>query len=83
MELLQQTAEGVAFRGDRVVATAQGCLQRCPYRAIHAVNCHYHQGVITLRGVLSSYFFKQMAQETVAGIQDVDRVVNEIEVADA
>jgi osmotically-inducible protein OsmY len=83
MDLLQQTSEDISLRDDRVAAAAHGCLQRCSYRAIQTVTCQYHQGTITLRGVLSSYFFKQVAQEAVAGIQGVDRVVNEIEVADA
>jgi hypothetical protein len=44
------------------------------------VSCEYDGGTIVLRGRSSSYYNKQLAQETVRGINGVTQVVNEIEV---
>jgi osmotically-inducible protein OsmY len=46
------------------------------------VSCECDDGVLVLDGQLGSYYHKQLAQETVAGIGGVNRVVNEIEVVD-
>ena len=51
------------------------------YRAMRSVFCEFRQGILTLRGRLPSFFYKQMAQETVAGLNGVKQVVNQIEVA--
>jgi osmotically-inducible protein OsmY len=59
---------------------AEGFLRRSPYLALKHVACDYHDGVLTLRGRLPSYYLKQRAQEAVAGIGGVERVANEIEV---
>lgn len=55
-------------------------LQSNPYRAIRAVSCECDRGQLLLRGRLSSFFHKQLAQEAVAKIEGVTQVVNEIEV---
>jgi hypothetical protein len=44
------------------------------------VSCEYDSGTIILRGRLSSFYHKQIAQETVRGIDGVNQVVNKIEV---
>jgi hypothetical protein len=54
---------------------------RCnSYLALKNVSCEYHEGVLTLRGCLPSYYLKQMAQTAVARLDGVQRIVNEIEV---
>jgi osmotically-inducible protein OsmY len=80
MDLLQQTSGVGAAEKHPLAAAARRRLQRCPYRAVRTLECEYHQGSLVLRGKLASYFFKQLAQESVAGVHGVDRVVNEIEV---
>lgn len=63
-----------------VAEAAKGCLRRSPYSAVRTVSCEYHRGVLLLRGRLSTYYHKQLAQEAVAGLEGVSQVVNEIEV---
>ena len=63
-----------------VARAAKDKLQSNPYRAIRAVSCEYDRGQLLLRGRLSSFFHKQLAQEAVANIEGVTQVVNEIEV---
>jgi hypothetical protein len=48
--------------------------------AFRNVSCECEEGTITLRGRSSSYYEKQVAQETVRGVEGVTQIVNEIEV---
>ncbi len=63
-----------------IAESAKECLQNSPYQAVRGILCEGNQGVLFLRGHLSSFHYKQVAQETVAGVQGVNQVVNEIEV---
>jgi len=60
-----------------VAEKAQNCLRR---NVVNKVSCDYEGGVLVLRGRSGSYYEKQVAQESVKGIDGVARVVNEIEV---
>jgi hypothetical protein len=62
-----------------VVEGAETRLRSNPYLALKNVTCDYHDGVLTLRGCLPTYYLKQLAQEAVGHPGGV-RVVNEIEV---
>ena len=64
-----------------VVDSARGRLSRSCYRQIRQVTCRYHEGVLFLHGQLSSYYLKQIAQETVRDLEGVEEIVNYIEVA--
>ena len=59
--------------------TVRERLQASPYAALRKLSCHFHfeQGVLSLRGRLSSYYEKQLIQEWVAGIEGINQVVNE------
>jgi hypothetical protein len=49
-----------------------------PYRPLRNVAVDYRNGVVTLRGVLPSYYLKQVAQcvvQRVAGIRRIDNFV--------
>jgi len=60
--------------------TAQDHLRRSPYSAIRRVSCEHRHGTLVLRGRLTSYYLKQVAQETVVGLDGVVQVINEVEV---
>ena len=63
-----------------IVAVAMKRLRDSPYRALRRVSCECRHGVLSLRGRLFSFHETQMAQETVARIDGVTQVVNEVEV---
>lgn len=44
------------------------------------LRCEYHEGVLVLRGQVSSYYHKQVAQETVRNLRGVVAVHNFVEV---
>jgi osmotically-inducible protein OsmY len=61
---------------DRVLSA----LKRSPYLAGRNLRFETEHGRITLRGVVHSYFQKQMAQETVRHIEGIHEILNELEV---
>ena len=68
----------VHFAG--IAEAATECLRNSPYQAVRRVLCECHHGILFLRGHLSSFHQKQVAQETVARVKGVTQVRNEIEV---
>jgi hypothetical protein len=68
------------LRTPAVVEGAEIRLRSNPYLALKNVSCEFHEGVLTLRGCLPSYYLKQMAQTAVSRLDGVERIVNEIEV---
>ena len=63
-----------------VARAATECLRRSHYKVLSRVSCEYSRGVLYLRGRLFSIHEKQVAQQAVAAVNGVKRVVNEIEV---
>jgi osmotically-inducible protein OsmY len=56
-------------------------LRKSPYLEVRDISCQCDHGMLFLRGRLSTFYHKQVAQEAVAGLAGVVQVVNEIEVA--
>ena len=59
------------------VATA---IQNTPYLSGRTLRFEEHDGHVVLRGIVGSYFQKQMAQEAIRRIRGVLRIRNELEV---
>ena len=65
-----------------VESQAQSQLGRSGYAELKQITCHYDEsnGMLTLQGQVSSYYTKQVAQEAVRGVAQVERVDNRIAV---
>jgi osmotically-inducible protein OsmY len=63
-----------------VSETAEDRLQHCPYLELRNVFCSFHEGVLTLRGRVSSFYMKQLAQTLVGGLAGVMELNNQLEV---
>jgi osmotically-inducible protein OsmY len=61
---------------DRVLTA----LERSPYIARRSLRFETAEGRVTLRGVVHSYFQKQMAQEALRHVDGVAEIANELEV---
>jgi osmotically-inducible protein OsmY len=61
---------------DRVLTA----LERNPYLTHRDLRFETQQGRVTLRGVVKSYFQKQMAQEALRHVEGIDEIANELEV---
>lgn len=64
----------------RVMRRAVGMLSSAPYGSVRKIQCDFQDGVLTLRGEVSSFFFMQVAQTAVARIEGVEQINNEIRV---
>jgi osmotically-inducible protein OsmY len=62
---------------DRVMTA----VTRSPYLAGRVLRFETESGRVTLRGVVRSYFQKQMAQEALRHVDGVHEIQNELEVA--
>jgi len=62
---------------DRVLTA----LERNPHIARRNLRFETNQGRVTLRGVVGTYYQKQMAQEAVRHVEGVDEIANELEVS--
>ena len=68
------------LRSHEIGEAARGCLRDSPYKVFAGVSCECDHGVLLLRGQLSSFHHKQVAQEAVGKVSGVTQVVNQIEV---
>jgi hypothetical protein len=60
---------------------ARRTLSESPYPVLRRVVCRFDHGVLTMRGRLSSFFLKQMAQTAVSRLEGIERIDNFIEVS--
>ena len=61
-------------------ALAETRLRRNGHIATQDISCNFHEGVLTLRGCVPSYYLKQIAQTVVMQLDGVEQVDNRIEV---
>jgi osmotically-inducible protein OsmY len=55
-------------------------LRNCPHLCRRDLHVESDQGRVVLRGVVNSYYQKQMAQEILRRVEGVDRIENQLEV---
>lgn len=56
-------------------------LRKSSYPSVRQVVCQLHEGLLTLRGTVPTYYEKQMAGVTIGNVPGVERFLNRIEVA--
>ncbi len=64
---------------DITTVAAESRLLRSPYVELRRISCEFREGILTLRGCVSSYYLKQIAQNLVgqlAGVMEIDNRVN-------
>ena len=64
-----------------IEAEAQSRLQTSGYPQLRKVSCEFHEGVLTLRGQVSTFHLKQVAQTLVRRLEGVGEINNRLEVA--
>jgi osmotically-inducible protein OsmY len=79
-DVSKQTQKVPVCRQRNVAELAQERLRAQPYRQLWMIVCECHEGLLTLRGVVSSYYLKQIAQAAVLGLDGVDEIANRVEV---
>jgi osmotically-inducible protein OsmY len=56
-------------------------LQQSLYLELQPIICNFRRGVMTLYGVVSSFHVRQIAQELVQGLEGIEIIDNQLEVA--
>ncbi|MGA2620388.1 MAG: BON domain-containing protein [Thermoguttaceae bacterium] len=74
------SGEQEASKANRVVSLAKDRLLQEPHLTIQRIWCEFDGEQLFLRGQVPSFYHKQLAQVAVADMEEVDRVINEIEV---
>ncbi|WP_182870670.1 BON domain-containing protein [Rhodopirellula sp. JC639] len=54
------------------------CWESSGYTELKKLDCDFESGVVYLRGIVSSFYYKQLAQETIRHIEGINRIINEI-----
>jgi osmotically-inducible protein OsmY len=55
-------------------------LKASGYRPLAGLSCRVHRGVVELAGVVPTFYLKQLAQETVLRVDQVNEVKNQVQV---
>ncbi len=76
----QPNSSGTGLDG-HLVSRAEHCLRKSGYLGLRSVSCESHGNVLVLRGRVSSYYLKQLAQELVRRIEGGGMIVNKLEVS--
>ena len=72
-----------ASTGAAIVENAAHRLRHSSYPQLRKITCEFHEGVLTLRGIVSSFFIKQLAHRAVADVSGIDMVANRLDVRSA
>ena len=72
---------GISKEKKVVQAEAQSRLRKSGYRELQLVSCEFHEGVLTLRGRVPSFYLKQVAQELIRRLDGAEEINNRVEVA--
>ena len=76
----QEQEVGPSQERPPIQAEAQSRLRKSHYHELRFVSCEFHEGVLTLRGRVSSYHLKQLAQELIRRLDGAEEVNNRLEV---
>lgn len=83
MVALPATMESRSTKYDqhrRIQEAVQVALSKSGYRAIAGLQCVVIEDVIRLSGIVYSYYQKQIAQEVVLRLKEVQRIDNAVQV---
>ena len=78
-----ERVDSVTEAAERIAKLAERRLQESGHGCVRCVSCHYHQGVLALRGRVPSFYLKQVAQTVVGQIDGVIEILNQVEVVDS
>ena len=65
---------------EAIEALVEARMRQSGYYELRKVSCDFHEGVLTLRGCVTSYYLKQLAQSLVFHLDGVEELNNRLEV---
>ncbi len=73
-------ANPLSHRDETLHDAVTQVLKSSGYRSLAALSCRVDRGVVELGGVVSTFYLKQLAQETVLRLDQVHQVNNRVQV---
>lgn len=61
-----------------ILKNARWSLKHSAYPQLWKITCDFYEGVLTLNGVVGSYFLKQLAHSTVVNVVGINKVINQL-----
>ncbi len=65
---------------NRLTRIAKKRIQSSQYSEIRRIQCEVREGILFLKGQVSSYYIKQLAQEIVRTVEGIGGLANHVEV---
>ena len=69
-----------AMAHEVILENAGRRLRHSSYPQLWKITCEFYEGVLTLRGIVGSYFLKQLAHAAVFDVVGIDEIANRLEV---
>jgi len=73
-------ADAVLIIRDHAVVQAGSLLRASPYLPLRKLTCEYHEGVLTIRGRVPTFYLKQLAQANLQKLALAEEINNQVEV---
>ena len=80
MSTIPAATTGFAANTDDLLHRVDLAIKQNPHLSRHQVFCQEEQGIVILHGRVSTFFQKQMAQESLKKLEGVEKVINQLEV---
>ncbi len=61
-----------------IEGTAESRLHESSYLELHQIKCTFRHGILTLYGMVSSFYARQVAQELIKDLEGIDIIDNQI-----
>jgi len=74
------TASGPTVLRTDLANLVETRLHASPYLPLRKLTCYYHEGVLTVRGRVPTFYLKQMAQTVAMNQAGVEEVNNQVSV---
>ena len=65
---------------ESIAHSVKECLRSHAHRELRSLSCEFCNGILTLRGEVTTYFNKQLAQESVRRLASVKMIINAVSV---
>ena len=80
MNSTKQTNQPAATNGQQITLAAHRKLSALAFPQLKTIVCEFHEGNLTLRGKVNSFFLRQMAYAAVKHVAGVEEVCDRLEV---
>ncbi len=78
MESLRAAPRPMTIVSDSVAKRCQSILRESSHQSLRRLTCVFHEGALSIRGMVPSFFLKQLAQATIGKLGIVAEIDNQV-----